>query len=135
MNYTDFVTRLAGHLVVETTDTEFVAMLPAFIDYAEQRMYRELNLLSTSDSDTAGSIIGGSRLVTPAKHFTVVQQVNLNPTGTKIPLSPVSRDFLDAVYGSPANTGVPKFYAMISDQQIAVGPWPDATYVVEVTGT
>ena len=36
---------------------------------------------------------------------------------------------------APASPSVPSYYAMITDQQIIVGPPPDATYKLEVVGT
>jgi hypothetical protein len=36
---------------------------------------------------------------------------------------------------APSTPSIPKYYAMITDQEIIVGPPPDAGYAVEVTGT
>ena len=47
---------------------------------------------------------------------------------------PVSRDFLDAVWGSVTAAGIPTYYAPITDQQFIVGPWPDAGYTIECVG-
>lgn len=48
---------------------------------------------------------------------------------------PVSRDYLDAVWGSATSAGLPTLYAPITDQQFIIGPWPDQTYTIECIGT
>lgn len=142
LTYAQFVTDLANLLVVPEATTEYQLALPNIIDDAEQRIYRELDLLSTIVRDTSGMLAANSRNFTFPQHFVVSESINVfTPVGTQTTrnqLVPVSREFLDAVWGNeaaPSTPSVPSYYAMITDQTIIVGPPPDATYTVEVVGT
>lgn len=141
-NYTQYIAYLSNTLVVPSTDANFVTELPYIIDDAEQRIYRELDLLTTIVRDQTGTLTANSRNFTFPQHFVVSESINVftpvESTTNRYQLVPVSREFLDAVYpneASVATPSVPQYYAMITDQTIIVGPSPDAAYTLEVIGT
>jgi hypothetical protein len=141
-NYTSYVLQLANLLVVPSTDGNYQTVLPNIIDDAEQRIYRELDLLTTVVRDQSGTLTASSRNFTFPQHFVVSESINVfTPFGTvtnRYQLIPVSREFMDATYpneGSVNIPSVPQFYAMITDQTIIVGPPPDMGYTMEVVGT
>ena len=140
--YSQYVANLANFLVIPATDPNYQAALPTIIDDGEQRIYRELDLLSTIVRDTSGTLTANSRNFTLPQHIVVTENFNVfTPSGTttnRKQLVPVARDFLDAIWGNeaaPSTPSVPDYYAMITDQQIIVGPPPDAAYTMEVIGT
>jgi hypothetical protein len=144
--YATWVTALATELVINPTDANFLAILPSSIDYSEQRLYRELDFLNTVVRDSSSTLTVGTRnftLPTTLGRFVVTNGINVvtpstitNPdVGTRNQLVPVSRDLLDMIWPSTTGAGVPTQYAMITDQQIIVGPSPDLTYTIEVVGT
>lgn len=143
--YATYSAALAEMLVTTVSDPDFVAIRPSIIDYAEQRIYRELDLLSTVVSDTSATLTANSRnftLPTASGRFVTTQGINvftpLSTTTTRNQLIPTTRDFIDATWPSDAPTttpSIPTNYAMISDQTIIVAPPPDAAYTVEVIGT
>ena len=53
LTYTTYKTQIATLAVVAENDPNFVAILPQMITYAENRMYRDLDFLSTVTSSTA----------------------------------------------------------------------------------
>jgi hypothetical protein len=150
--YTSYVTQLANLMAVSPTDTSFVTWLPGCIDYAEQRIYRELDLLATLISDSSGQLTSGQRLLTLPTATGVFIDVEtvavLSPdgstttTGTRNPLVPVSISVIDLLWpANGANTGTPTMFAMRGTDSttnspiIIVGPPPDGNYYVEVRGT
>lgn len=143
--YATYSAALAELMVTDVADANFVAILPSIIDYAEQRIYRELDLLSTVTRDTGLLTIGTRTFTLPSNlgRFVVTNGINvITPStttvpdnGTRNPMAPVSRDVLDAFWPSTTGAAVPSQYAMITDQQIIVGPAPLAAYTVEVIGT
>ncbi len=147
MSYTfaSTVSSLANMLVVDPTNADFLSMIPNAIDDAEQRLYRELDFLSTIVRDTGGTLTANSRNFTlpqTSGRFVVTESMSVfTPVGTtqgRRQLVPVTREFLDAVWGDEAaasTPSIPEYYAMITDQTIIVGPSPDAAYTMEVTGT
>jgi hypothetical protein len=144
-NYSQFVVALANMLVIPTTDPNYQTVLPNIIDDSEQRLYRELDLLDTVVVDTGGNLTANSRNFTlpqTSGRFVVTNNMNVfTPVGTQTnrnQLIPVTRDWMDAVYGNSQSTttpSIPRYYAMITDQTIIVGPPPDAGYTMEVIGT
>ena len=143
---TSYVTQIATMAVVEETNPAFVIILPQMITYAENRIYRELDFLFTSIATTAYGLTAGNRIIAvPAGTFVVPEQINLltpagtsDPdAGTRVPLLPTTKEFLDQVYGSglTANRGQPKYFVPFDDYTFLVGPYPDDNYTCEIIGT
>lgn len=148
LTYATFTASLANFLVIPVTDPNFVSAIPNIIDDAEQRMYRELDLLNTVFRDASVALTAGNRTLTEAVSttngpFLVTQEINVitpagqtNPDlGTRNPLLPATKEMLDFLYPSSAGAGIPQYYAPINQNTFVVGPWPDAAYTVEVVGT
>jgi len=145
MNYSDLLSTISNLTVITATDPNFLQIFPQGITYAEDRLYRELDLLSTVTRDSAALTVNNRNFTLPSTNgrFVVTNGFNLitpagttNPdSGTRAQMTPVSRDYLDAVWGSVAGAGAPTLYAPITDQQFIVGPWPNAAYTIEVIGT
>lgn len=144
-NYATYVNQLTDLMATSQTNPNFVTILPGIIDYAEQRCYRELDLLSTVVRDSSATLTSNNRnftLPTSLGKFIVVSAVNvITPvstapeSGTRNALIPVRLDFLDTVYNSASGATVPRFFARYDENSIAVGPWPNNDYTVEVIGT
>jgi hypothetical protein len=146
LNYSTYVAELANLMATDSTTPEFQIMLPGCIDYAEQRIYREIDLLSTVVRDDTAVLTPGDRnftLPTTANGpFVTVQGINvITPAGStpangkRNALSAVARDYLDMVWNSSTGAGVPINFAMIDQNNLILGPWPSAAYTVEVIGT
>lgn len=154
--YATYVTTLANLLAESETDANFIQILPSIIDYAEQRLYRELDCLVEDIADSSASTTAGVRdftLPSAIGVFQIVSNINIiTPastapgSGTRNALTPVSRSVLDWSWPSSTGTGVPEQFAYFSQAplsgqasfstqpNIIFGPWPDATYRVEVIG-
>lgn len=130
-----YVTQIAEMAVVPATDVNYVAILPAMITYAENRIYRDLDFLVTVNTGTY-SVTGGNRQVAiPTADFVTIQQVNLQASGITSPLLPVTKEYLDVVYPNPIPASAPQYFAMLTQNTILLGPWPDTAYSVQVVGT
>ena len=149
LTYTTYVAQVANLMVNSGAGPNWATMLPGMIDYAEQRIYRELDLAVTTQrlaSSTVGSGVNpcavGSRYVTMTPGtFVVIDQINIvSPpgstpdTGTRNALTPASPEFMDLMWNNPSIQGVPTYMAAQSDSTYIVGPWPDKPYTVEVVG-
>jgi hypothetical protein len=143
---TSYIAQISTMAVVEPTNPEFLVILPQMITYAENRMYRDLDFLFTSIATTAYSTTIGSRIIAvPAGTFVVPEQINIitpagttDPdAGTRVPLLPTTKEFLDACYGSglSANRGLPQYWVPFDDYTFLIGPYPDAVYTCEIVGT
>lgn len=147
LTYSTFVTGLANMIVVDSTDANYVQALPNIIDDAEGRLYRELDLLNTIATATGALTANSRKFTLPAAGaglvFQTVEQLNvITPAGTtdpelgtRNPVLPVSKEYLDIAYPSVAGAGVPSLAAPIRDTAWIFGAWPDQAYTVEVIGT
>lgn len=146
LTYATYVSSLANLLPTPASDVGFVAVLPNVISDAELRIYRDLDLLSTTETDSSSAVSTGTRIFSlPSAQgtFVVVDNINLitpagtvNPeSGTRKPLWPISLDALTMLYPNSSGSTVPVYFAMIDQERIALGPWPNAAYQAEVTGT
>lgn len=141
--YATYQTALAALMVTTTTDPGFVTILPSIIDYAEQRAYRELGLLTTVVRQT-GTLTANSRdftLPTGSGRFVTVDGINVytpvSTTTLRHALVKVTRDFIDVAWPSEAAVSaatVPVYYAMLTDQTVILGPPPGAGFTTEVVG-
>jgi hypothetical protein len=146
VSYTQFVSDLANMLVVPITDVNYQQVLPRVIDDAEQRIYRELDLLNTIIRNPTGALTPNSRdftfpqFIVVSESINVMTNLNTTPASGRRALVPTAREFIDWVYPDEAACGccdgsIPQYYAMITDQTIIVGPPPDQPYPLEVIGT
>ena len=141
--YTTYVEALTDLMSIQSTsDPSFTTILPSIIEYAENRIQRDMDMLATFTTDTSSTLTANNRSFTLPSQIQVLQQINvLSPytatftTGTRNPLLPVTKEFLDAVYGSDTGTATPQYFAMIDPTTVIVGPWPNQAYPVEVVGT
>lgn len=142
LTYPTYINTMQSMLVIpqDNVDTNFQNIIPRMIEYAELRMYRELDFLNTNTSTTT-TLITNNRNISIPGSILVVQEVNvITPpsqstpdNGTRNPLERVSLDFLNAVYGN-TTTGLPVKYALLSDTSVKLGPAPDDNYTAEFVG-
>jgi hypothetical protein len=144
LTYAQFTTQLANFLVIPAGgDPAFTTALPSIIDDAEQKIYRDLQLINTIARDTSVALVTGNRNYTEGVTFVVTQQLNvITPAGTTNPelgsrkaLLPMSKEALDVLYPDSTGSGVPIYFAPITQNSFIVGPWPDQNYTIEAVGT
>lgn len=147
LTYAQYITTIANLAVYSESDPDFVQIMPQTIAYAEGRIYRELDLLSTVVRDTSATCTTNSRNFTLPQslgRFETVNSINIiTPasatvtTGTRNPVTATKLDVLDVFWPSetaPAITSVPALFAPVTDQIYAFGPAPGASFPVEVVG-
>jgi len=146
MNYNEFVQQIATMAVVPTTDTNYQIILPQMINYAELRMQRDLDFLSTQISNSSYSFTSGNGTLTiPTSQFVVMETFEvIDNSGNSSALLPVGKEFIQNVYGTGSTQGLPQYFAVyggdtattgLTSQNMIVGPIPDSTYSVRLTGT
>lgn len=156
LTYSTYVIQIAEMAVVDPADVNFQAIIPSMLDYAELRIYRDLDLMNTSTSIHGSNLVlnAGNRnlsfpMTLPDGSGTIVvsEQINLilpagetdpdSGTAERARLIPTTKEFLDTVYGSNLSTAraQPQYYAAFNENLFFVGPVPDQQYFVEVVAT
>lgn len=143
MNYQQCYQAMQSICVIplDNTDVNFQNLFPRAIEYAELRIYRDLDFLTTNSAVTT-PLTSSSRNVTMPGSILMLEAVNVvtpssatNPElGTRVPLQRVSLDFMNAYWPVAATTGVPKYFALTTDTSIQLAPTPDAAYTGEFIG-
>jgi len=141
MDYNSYVSSVANISAQDPTTPEFVQIIPQMISYAEDRIYRELDMLDTVYVNTTSNLTTNTRSFTlpsaPSGVFLTITGLNLfyGSGPQRQPLQPVAKSFLDYVYGSPTGASLPQYFSMVTQDTIVVGPYPDNAYQIEVIGT
>lgn len=156
MVYSEYVTAVANLLILLETitnastatpssDANFNSILPRAIEYAEQRMYRELDLIQTVTSTTA-STTANSRSVTIPAGYIDVQSVwcitpagsaPTDPTAARAPLVRLTVEGLNMFWpqGQSTNNIQPKYYANLDNSTIYIAPPSPSLFTLEFFGT
>ena len=145
MDYNAYVQQISTMAVVPVTDTNFQIILPQMISYAELRMQRDLDFLSTQISNSNYSLTAGNGTLTiPTSAFVVMETFEvIDGSGGSMPLLAVGKEFIQNVYGTGSSTGLPQYFAVyggdsattgLTSQNMIVGPIPDLNYAIRLTG-
>lgn len=158
LSFNAWVTQIALLVPVTVTQTSGVnafadpplnAAIPAILNYAELRIQRDLDFLSSQSSNTYTLTPGQNVFPIPFDDFFTVQTLEViqsanGQTLTNSPLLPVSKEFIQNVYGGLGASGQPNYFAMyggnFGDNQetvnnVLLGPTPGFGYSLRVTGT
>jgi hypothetical protein len=144
MNYTQLVAAIEAYSENYDTSTGgFVDNIPVFIKQAEQRIYNTVQIPSLRKNVTGTLTSGNKYLSAPNDYLStyslaVIQDAGLS-TENYFYLLNKDVNFIREAYPTPADTGVPYYYALFGPQytlttelSFIVGPTPDANYTVKV---
>lgn len=145
MNYADLNTYLQNLLQDQAPSNDYTTILPAIIQDAENRIYREMDFLACRTANSNTAFTAGSRnftIPTGSTTIIVLQGVSfITPSsvtdpslGTRNVLEPATVDFIDWTWPTEGTTGSPEYWAQFNNAYIIVGPTPDEAYTVELTG-
>ena len=152
INYSTLVSEVATLTVISSTilvtgDSNFGGIMDAAINYAEGRLYRDLDLVDASIVDASVVCSSGVRSVslsTTSGNPLQIDALNLltsagttSSNATRVPLVPAARSVIDMIYPSvvSSNCGPPQFFARINDTEVVMGPAPDQAYGIEMQAT
>lgn len=146
LTYSTYVQQISTMAVVSSTDPNFTIILPSMIDYAELRIQRDLDFLSTQISNSSFTFTVNNNLLTiPTSSFISLQTFEVTDgNGVSTALLPVTKEYIQNVYGTGSTSGVPQYFAVyggdaattgLTSQNILVGPKPNYAYQLRLTGT
>jgi hypothetical protein len=144
MNYTELVAAIEAY--AENYDSAvggFVENIPVFVKQAEQRIYNTVQIPSLRKNVTGTLTSGNKYLSAPLDYLAtyslaVVQNPGL-ATETYTYLLNKDVNFLRESFPTPADTGVPQYYALFGPQytltnelSFILAPTPNSGYTVEL---
>lgn len=130
---------------------DFMNIIPNAIDYAEDRIYREMTFLATRAQDSSLTFSGNSRSLNLSQATTVIivpeglsiiTPVGAIPAlGTRLPFLQTSLDVIDMTWPTESLTVDPstvqmveRRWALLDAFTVVVCPTPNLAYGVEITG-
>ncbi len=151
-NFTTFISEIATITAISSNvlvngDANFQGISDVLIDYAEGRIYRDLDLPVVRVTDVSVTCASGVRTIalsTTQGVLLTVETLNLftsagtlSSNATRVPVVPASKAIIDTIYPSALSSrcGQPEFFARVSDTEIMLGPTPDQAYRTEVIAT
>jgi hypothetical protein len=157
LSYNLYVQQLGVMAVADTSETAGVwafddaplqTALPQALNYAELRIQRDIDFLQARSSNLYTLAAGVPVFTIPINDFLIVETIEIAQlNGAQVvngfPLTPVSREFIQNCYGSLAQSGRPKFFAMYGDTfgdgansgiNILFGPPPNFAWPLRVNG-
>ena len=129
--------------VVQGVDAAFNAIVPMMLDYAELRIQRDLDLLPLKTSRTYATTVNTNMLTISVNDFVVLESFEITGSSGTTPLLPVTKEYLQNIYGGSSTTGTPAYFAMYggdlgtagnTSNIIMFGPYADSAYPVTITG-
>ena len=143
--YSSFVSALAEHLVMNTTDADFLAILPSIIDAGELRIYRDLDPLFTRRSHQSN--IGLTGTATDAILYLPGETIDVRDIWIHIPgafgtqrvrLDRRDESWINDFWPDRTLKAMPRFYSVIggdygpqvSCMALLIAPVPDQTYTL-----
>lgn len=140
MNYTQLSDALVAY--TENTSTEFATQIPVFVQQAEQRIYNSVQFPSLRKNVTGTIAVNTPYLSCPTDFLAVYSMAVIDGTGAYEYLLNKDVNFIRQAYPSPADTALPKYYALFgptvsgavitNELSFILGPTPDAAYSVEL---
>lgn len=130
-------------------DPPLQQIVPSILNYAEQRISRDLDMLSSQTSNIYTLTAGANVFSLPVNDFQVVQTLEIvtlynGQVVNSSPLVPVSKEFIQNCFGGLMSANTPRYFAMYGDNfgdeqdsatNILFGPAPNYAYSLRVTGT
>jgi len=149
MNYSALASAIRGYAENTFPDTagNFTStdQINTFIRQAEERIYNSVQFPSIRKNVTGPTTVNNKYLSSPSDFLSVYSMAVILPTGEYEYLLNKDVNFIRAAYPHPADTGVPKYYALfgptttndnppqLTDElSFILGPTPDAVYDIEL---
>lgn len=129
MNYASLVTMMQEYLLND--EATFVTNIPNFVASAENDIYQNTQIPALRQASTASFTASNEYLTLPSD-FLAPYSLAVVVSGTSTYLLEKEDDYIRAAYPTRATTGVPKFYAIIDDESLIVGPTPALAYTAEL---
>lgn len=128
MNYSTLSTQIQQYL--QNDEATFVSRIPDFVRLAERKIYDAAQLPVTRVNVTSTTSPGNSSVGVPPD-FCSVYELSVTASGSVSFLQFRDVSFIREMYPTSAQ-GVPRYYTLLDNQNILMGPTPDQAYQLEL---
>lgn len=145
-DYQTYVNTVANILDIpqQNAEPDYNQIIPRMIEYAELRVYRELDFIATLAAQTT-TLTASTQTAALPTNIIVPQSFNITAPATGDVIR-VGADYINSIYPPGSTTGQPIFCALIGNptigatitagpQNLLFGPIPDQNYTLSILGT
>jgi hypothetical protein len=144
MNYTELKAAIQSY--TENYETEFESFIPTFVQQTETRVYNTVQIPSLRRNQTGTLTASNKYLSAPGDFLSVYSMALIQDYGTsnEVYTYLLNKDvnYIREAYPTPADTGVPSYYAIFgptvssnvtsNELTFIMGPTPNAAYTIEL---
>ena len=137
MNYSELSQAIQDYL--ETTEPLFVANIPTFVQQAEERIYNAVLIPALRKNVVGTATTANKYLSCPDDFLAPFSMAAVDVDGSYEYLLNKDVNFIRAAYPNPAESGLPRYYALFGPQytnrnelSFLLGPTPNANYQIEL---
>ena len=114
-------------------ETSFVANLPVFIEQAEERILKNVQL-SVFRKNFSGSMTASNAFLACPNDFLAPYALSFTDSGSnQVFLEFKNADFVQTFNPDASTTGNPRYYAVYDIDNFILGPTPDNSYTVDLS--
>lgn len=115
----------------QNEETTFVANLPLFIRFAEERVLKTVQLNVFRKNVTASATAANQYLACPSD-FLAPMSLSYTASGDKNFMDFKDVTFVQTYNSNPSSTGLPRYYAQFDVDNFVLAPTPTTSYVMEL---
>ena len=130
MNYATLSQLLQDY--TQNYSSEFVAAIPEIVKLAEDRIYQSVQIPSLKKNATSSFLSGNKYLAQPTDFLAPYSMAVKSATGVYSYMLEKEVGFINEAYPDPSLTGIPRYYAIFTDDTFVVSPTPNANLQVEL---
>lgn len=130
MNYATLSQLLQDY--TQNYSSEFVAAIPEIVKLAEDRIYQSVQIPSLKKNSTSAFISGNKYLAQPDDFLACYTMAVKSASGVYSYMLEKEVGFINEAYPDPSATGIPRYYAIFTDDTFVVAPTPNANLQVEL---
>lgn len=130
MNYAQLTQAIIDY--AESDETAFVANIPNFVQFAEERIYNAVQIPAIRKNVIGNFTSGDHYLALPSDYLASFSLAVIDAAGEYHYLLNKDVNFIRQAYPSANDQGEPKYYAQFEPFTYIIGPTPDADYQTEL---
>ena len=116
----------------ENDEATFVAEIPFFIQNAEERIFKVVDLDYFRKNVTGSMTSGNKFLQKPSDYLASFSLSYVNSSSQNVFLLQKDVNYIQEFTPDPTTTGSPRFYSSFDINNFIVSPTPDSNYTVEL---
>ena len=131
MSYTYTELKSAIKEFTDNQEAVFVSNLDTFIESAEERIFKSIDL-EYFRKNVTGSMTSGNEFLTVPNDYLASFSLSIENSSSKEFLLQKDVNFIQEYNPNPATTGIPKYYAVFDINNFILAPTPNANFVSEL---